>query len=53
MAKRSKAEKEWESNIVDCNDCKTERGEGRWIMTGDGRRTKEKQDIIKDYNKDE
>jgi len=26
-------------DAVDSHDCKTEKGEGRWMATGDGRRT--------------
>ena len=39
-------EKECE-DWVDCNDCETERGEGRWITTGNGRET------IKDRSEDD
>jgi len=47
MAKiKSDFERKCESNIKDHDNCETERGKGRKAITGDGRRTKEKQECM-------
>lgn len=40
MARRkTDFERQFSNNIRDCNRCETDRGQGRWITTGDGRKT--------------
>ena len=39
MSKKTEFEKECESWVEDFSNCETERGKGRRIMFGDGRRT--------------